>query len=138
VSTTTLEPFIDGSGKRVMVHPASPDCFEHNCCIHNPSQHPLSEAPLVWREAGAFDIKPSHMERVCEHGTGHPDPDGLAYLRRTGHEELAASLSVHGCDGCCSGHGPRDPDGPLAPGPRSRVSTLGSWSLRRRGPRSGD
>jgi hypothetical protein len=120
------ETFIDSSGRRLEVHASSPDCFEYNCCIHNPSDHPLVDADIVWRQAGAFDIKPSHMERICEHGVGHPDPDALAYLNRTGKGELAHSLSIHGCDGCCAGNGPQEPDGPPQPGPRSRLSALGS------------
>lgn len=93
--------FLDGAGKLVAVHHRSPECDEHGCCIHNPSEHPLRGAPLIWRHSGPFDIKPSHMERFCEHGVGHPDPDQDAYLRRTGRTELADNLAVHGCDGCC-------------------------------------
>lgn len=96
------ELFIDGEGKHVEVHERNASC-DVSCCIHNPSDHPLKDAPLVWRVAGVFDIKPSHMERRCEHGVGHPDPDGLSFLRRTGQEKLADDLAVHGCDGCCSG-----------------------------------
>lgn len=95
------ELFVDGAGKHVEVHERTDDCLEHGCCIHNPSDHPLKDAPLVWRVAGAFDIKPSHMERHCDHGVGHPDPDSLAFLRRIGKDELADGLAVHGCDGCC-------------------------------------
>lgn len=73
---------------------------DEHCCIHKPSDHPLRSAPMHWREAGMFDIKPSHMERICPHGQGHPDPDALAHIRRTD-ARLAADLAVHGCDGCC-------------------------------------
>jgi hypothetical protein len=31
------------------------------------------------------------MERICDHGVGHPDPD-----------EFMADVWVHGCDGCCA------------------------------------
>lgn len=96
-----MELFVDGAGKHVEVHDKNADCDAYGCCLHNPSDHSLREAPLVWRQAGAFDIKPSHMERVCEHGVGHPDPDGLAFLRRNNALELVEALSVHGCDGCC-------------------------------------
>lgn len=96
------ELFVDGAGKQVEVHERTQECLDHGCCIHNPSVHALSDAPLVWRQAGLFDIKPSHMERICQHGVGHPDTDGLAYLRRIGQHDLAAGLAVHGCDGCCS------------------------------------
>jgi len=36
------------------------------------------------------------MERVCEHGVGHPDPD--EYKLKRGWTE-----HVNGCDGCCEG-----------------------------------
>lgn len=96
------ELFVDGNGKHVEVHERTDDCVQNGCCIHNPSSHPLTGAPLVWRTAGMFDIKPSHMERICEHGVGHPDPDSLRYLLRTGNESLAMTLGIHGCDGCCA------------------------------------
>ena len=54
---------------------------------------------LRWREAGPFDIKPSHFERICEHGVGHPDPDSLEFFRSIG----VTSMGIHGCDGCCRG-----------------------------------
>lgn len=104
---THTELWVDGAGKYVEIHERTDDCLEHGCCIHNPSNHPMRDFPQVWREAiPIVDLKPSHMERICPHGIGHPDPDSLAYLRRTGREDLARHLSVHGCDGCCSGHGP--------------------------------
>lgn len=59
------------------------------CAIHNPSDHPLKSRPLNWR---------GHvMERICEHGVGHPDPDDLAWRESQG----IPSYPVHGCDGCC-------------------------------------
>lgn len=94
------EDFTDGAGKKLRVHEANEDCA-NGCCIHNPSQHSLKDAPLVWRVAGPFDFKPSHMERMCVHGVGHPDPDALAYLHRSGEQSLSDVLATHGCDGCC-------------------------------------
>jgi hypothetical protein len=35
------------------------------------------------------------MERICEHGCGHPDPDDHRIL--TGEDD-----GIHGCDGCCA------------------------------------
>jgi hypothetical protein len=37
------------------------------------------------------------MERICEHGIGHPDPDDRRI--RTGED-----MGDHGCDGCCTPH----------------------------------
>lgn len=80
-------------------------CAGEFCCIHNPSMHPLRSRPLVWRS----DCRPAFMERVCEHGIGHPDPDSLAHVRRVlAHyllgdltEDATGALEVHSCDGCC-------------------------------------
>lgn len=72
------------------VHPASA-CADGACGLHNPSDHPLRDAPLRWR--GDRRI----MERVCEHGVGNPDPDDLAYRRAAGQD----TTDGHGCDGCC-------------------------------------
>lgn len=36
------------------------------------------------------------MERICEHGIGHPDFDSLPYF-----EERGIDMSVHGCCGVC-------------------------------------
>lgn len=81
----------------VNVHP-SQDCEGEHCVIHNPSDHAMRDFPLQWREAGPLDIKPSHFERICPHGIGHPDPDSAAYLKNVGE-----NVSIHGCDGCCFG-----------------------------------
>jgi hypothetical protein len=97
------ELWVDCNGLHVEVHARNDDCMQNGCCIHNPSDHPLRDAPMQWRVAGPFDIKPSHMERVCDHGVGHPDHDSLAYLERIGQHDLARHLARHGCDGCCGG-----------------------------------
>lgn len=72
-------------------------CSGEHCCIHNPSDHPLREAPLNWRADRGL------MERVCEHGVGHPDPDDLEHKRRVmkPREYRAHAFPIHGCDGCC-------------------------------------
>lgn len=78
-------------GKRnIPVH--HPDaCIGRPCVVHNPSGHHMVNWSLLWRA----DI--GVAERICVHGTGHPDPDDVAYRKSTGDEWL----SVHGCDGCC-------------------------------------
>lgn len=68
------------------------ECRGQFCCVHNPSNHHMREWPLNWRSDKQV------MERICEHGVGHPDPDCAAYLMRTGR----GGLTVHGCDGCCN------------------------------------
>lgn len=89
-----MEIFVDGSGHEVRVHPSG-TCAGQNCSIHNPSNHPLKNAPLNWREDRKM------MERICQHGVGHPDPDDVAYnVIAAGKDEEV--YSMHGCDGCCA------------------------------------
>ena len=54
------------------------------CCIHNPSDHHMRTWPQHWRDDRGI------MERICEHGCGHPDPDDKSLDR------------IHGCCGCCA------------------------------------
>lgn len=82
-----MEPIALHDSTLLLVHdPAR--CAGQPCCIHNPSDHPLNSAPLIWRDDRKI------MERQCPHGIGHPDPDDVT-VRRGGGE------GVHGCDGCC-------------------------------------
>lgn len=62
-------------------------CLGNYCTIHKPSDHLMRGMKQRWRSDRAL------MERVCEHGVGHPDPDEI------GLEE--SGRGVHGCDGCC-------------------------------------
>lgn len=80
-----------GPGYLHNVHPVE-RCAGRPCVIHNPSDHHMRDWPLNWRADRGL------MERLCpEHGVGHPDPDGLAYLVSIGD----TSAGVHGCCGCC-------------------------------------
>jgi hypothetical protein len=75
------------------VHGAA-QCESLGCAIHNhPSNHRLSEADLNWRDDRGI------LERICEHGVGHPDRDAALYLESIG----AGYENIHGCDGCCGG-----------------------------------
>lgn len=73
------------------------------CCIHRPSAHHMAAWPMNWRSDTRV------MERICPHGTGHPDPDHMAYVtsleswHSTGGEDSGdmSWQGVHGCDGCC-------------------------------------
>lgn len=66
------------------------------CCIHHPSDHALKDAPLLWRDDRGV------MERICDHGIGHPDPDDLSYKRDLDLEYYQFhDFETHGCDGCC-------------------------------------
>lgn len=78
-----------GASDLVNVH-APALCAGRACVIHAPSDHHMRTWPLHWRGDRGF------MERLCPHGTGHPDPDDAAYHRSVGRE-----VGVHGCDRCC-------------------------------------
>lgn len=72
-------------------------CEGRRCSVHNPSDHPLKDAPLYWRSDRAL------MERFCSHGHRHTDPDHLSFYATT-HTALETWVEgVHGCDGCCVG-----------------------------------
>lgn len=88
-----MEEYITGTGQRVLVHDSS-KCEGANCVIHNPSDHHMKDWPTHWRDDRKL------MERLCEHGTGHPDPDDLAFKASIGID--ASTEAVHGCCGCCA------------------------------------
>lgn len=79
-----------GGERLVGVHPVAA-CLGEWCCVHNPSPHHMVGWSQHWRADRVM------MERVCSHGVGHPDPDDLEYLLRSGSGERG----IHGCDGCC-------------------------------------
>lgn len=72
----------------IQVHKAS-NCIGRHCVIHNPSNHPMRQMPLHWRDDRKI------FERICPCGIGHPDPDMYVYWRIIGRE----SEAVHGCCG---------------------------------------
>jgi hypothetical protein len=76
-------------------HSYGPDCAEHGCPIHHPSEHSLDDLPLSTRSDTPV------MERICPHGVGHPDPDSMAWLLRMDPQKNEG-IGIHGCDGCCS------------------------------------
>ena len=90
-------------------------CAGRPCCVHNPSGHHMRDWPMNWRSDTGV------MERMCPHGTGHPDPDHMAYVRSLTPEhdcpdEYPGDVfqsgecpyphlewqGVHSCDGCCA------------------------------------
>lgn len=88
-TTIVLSPTV----KTELVNVHSPAaCEGRGCAVHNhPSDHKLQNAPLNWREDRGI------LERVCQHGVGHPDHDSAVYLASIGQNVQ----NVHGCDGCC-------------------------------------
>jgi hypothetical protein len=79
-------------GELQYVHSPSACSGARGCAIHNrPSEHPLKNAPMLWRNDRGI------LERICQHGVGHPDHDSAKYLVSIGQE----SQNIHNCDGCC-------------------------------------
>jgi hypothetical protein len=70
------------------------NCLGEFCTIHNMSDHILRPFPQHWREDRSI------MERICDHGVGHPDPDSPW--------PDGDYRWIHGCCGCCSGLGSVD------------------------------
>jgi hypothetical protein len=64
-------------------------CAGQQCTIHNRSDHHMRKYPQHWREDRTI------MERICEHGVGHPDPDEYRI-------NVLSATSAHYCDGCCA------------------------------------
>jgi len=71
-------------GGQVVIAHGVADCGRP-CAVHWPSEHHMRSWPQHWRADRGI------IERFCEHGIGHPDPDDEARNK------------VHGCDGCCTG-----------------------------------
>lgn len=77
-------------GETVNAHAAETCSLDTPCCIHAPSQHHMVMWPQHWRNDRKI------MERMCEHGVGHPDPDDSSFRASKGDYD-----TLHGCDGCC-------------------------------------
>jgi hypothetical protein len=76
------------SGGPVMRIHGEATCYGF-CPFHNPSDHPLSTAPLFWLKSMNL------MLRRCTCGKLHPDPDSLAYSQ-------LESPFYDGWHACCS------------------------------------
>ena len=86
--------FIREKGYYFTTH-AKDQCAGEWCSIHNPN--PMWEfGRLFWRSDRGI------MERICEHGVGHPTKESWAFLVRVGGAKFAEAEMVHGCDGCCA------------------------------------
>lgn len=90
-----MEEYITGTGQTLLVHDKR-HCEGRNCSIHNPSNHHMKDWPTHWRDDRNL------MERICEHGVGHPDPDHIDFIAKKYGEDTAIAESIHGCDGCCN------------------------------------
>ena len=90
------ELFVTGTGQHIEVHERNDDCLTYGCCIHNPSPEAVALGRTHWRDDRGL------MERICEHGVGHPDPDAVAHARRRFGADFDGAHFIHGCDGCCT------------------------------------
>ena len=84
-----MEPYTTGTQQHIYAHEQG-QC-RGACVIHNPSNHHMVSWPTHWRDDRKL------MERICQHGVGHPDPDHIAWLA----QNMRGVEGVHGCDGCC-------------------------------------
>lgn len=83
------------NGDALRTHPPE-RCEGDHCCIHNPSDHPLRDAPQFWND------RFKTIKRACAHGALHPDPDDFMHKWRAGVSLVGLTLiSAHPCDGCC-------------------------------------
>jgi hypothetical protein len=85
----THDEWTDCVGVKYWVHRWNPGCRD-GCAIHAPSYHSMRDWPQKMGEA-------TLINRVCEHGYEHPDPDSFKYFNDRGH----GWLGVHTCDNCC-------------------------------------
>lgn len=100
VLTNVAEPLLGAeTGDTVLsVHPPE-QCEGHHCPFHNPSDHHMKG----WSTTVRLDWGVPLVERRCEHGVGHPDPDSVAWIVGVLGEEKGRAFGIHGCDGCCQG-----------------------------------
>jgi len=65
------------------------------CPFHAPTDHHMREWVMTVQASGL-------VERKCEHGVGHPDPDSIAFLEVEGGSGQRGTWAIHTCDGCCA------------------------------------
>lgn len=97
----TTEEYLTGTRQRLTNVHFPITCEGSYCVIHNPSDHPLRDAPTHWRPRRLDTRRGEIMERICPHGNFHPDPDDLAFIARNSGDEKAKILADHDCCGCC-------------------------------------
>jgi hypothetical protein len=89
-SPATHDQWTDDDGVVWWVHRWKRTCVDDGCAIHCPTAHHMLDWPMVMRSD-------TLIERLCNHGLKHPDPDSLRFFRSVGKFEIGE----HTCDGCC-------------------------------------
>lgn len=89
-SHATHDQWTDDNGVVWWVHRWKRTCVDDGCAIHSPSKHHMSSWPMVMRPD-------TLVERICNHGLEHPDPDSLKFFHSVG----KFYMGEHTCDGCC-------------------------------------
>lgn len=87
-----MEEFVMPNGTVLKNVHSESQCSGRGCVIHNPSDHHMKDWYLHWRDDRKI------FERICEHLTGHPDPDQFDYWHSIDKYEVEV---IHGCCGCC-------------------------------------
>ena len=77
---------LENSSEVLWVHDRG-TCSGKTCPVHKKSDHPLRAYRQHWRDDRHM------MERICQHGIGHPDLD-VPWAKDD-------ARWIHGCDGCC-------------------------------------
>lgn len=83
------------------LHPVT-DCARRHCWVHNPSRHPLRDAPVYWMGPGEIYRACPHRPEDAPHSSYeglHADPDHLDYLQGPSKHEGWQGRFPHG--GCC-------------------------------------
>ena len=73
------------------VHDEESCAKQQGCSVHRPSDNHMKGWSQNWRDDRGM------MERICDHGIGHPDLDDVKF-----HGTMKDGFDfTHGCDGCC-------------------------------------
>jgi hypothetical protein len=86
---------LEHSDVEVMAHPPEKCAGQGACPLHHRTVHSMRAMTQVWRNDTGL------IERICEHGVGHFDPDQWEYLMESRGAIEAKVLAAHSCDGCC-------------------------------------
>ena len=90
-----MAPLPDRDERLMPIH--SKDVCSGACPFHAPSDHVMKKWPTLVRASGL-------VERLCQHGVGHPDPDSVRWMDEHSYPGSRGTWGVHGCCGCCGAY----------------------------------